>query len=705
MFPVVRNPQMASSTPEMSVMCEQVFSRKSLGYIWSKRNEIDPGQMAIIGALYNNRKKGSIKGSVRVEYKLARSIVGKLGYGRLYGTRGSLETLEREIRGTLCEEFYHDIDVKNAHPVILHQYAKTKYSREMPAVKQYCDNRDACLNAISPNRDEAKTAFLKVMYGGKCEYPFLANYEKEVSSFARMLGAQEEYAELVRHLRKQDKNVYASLLALILQTEERHIMLAMKSSLEKQGWSVDVLAYDGVMVRKNPEIKLTDEMLREVEKDILIATGYVVELVDKAFEKYEVPADAGEIVPKVSMEKYRETKQRFEENHFYYSENNTIAEVAKNGTLKFMSLEHAATKLNGFDFIHSTTNLTDRTPFLSLWLKDSTRRSHSIIDQKPNDEDPEVYSPPIKFRWEEFKKCSNCKNDPINNDAEIIQCFNDLVLLAAGKNEEIKTFIVCWLAHIVQQPFKNPLSAVILTGKEGCGKDTLGDFMCEWIVGDSFAFNYESNDQFWDKHDCTRMGKFFVKIEEANGFLNRQNAGRMKSIITSRTLTVNPKGVAGITTANYNRFMMTTNDGTPVKCEEGSRRFMISACSSEKIGDVAHWKKVRKTLFNPEGADTIGNYLSELDLSDFEPTVFPKNEYMDQLKENEKSAEQRFIKAWDGAELRVTELFEKYCEFCAANKLNGVPTISGFGHKLLPFVRDREIFKTTKDNLAYYAKP
>ena len=95
MFPVVRNPQMASSTPEMSVMCEQVFSRKSLGYIWSKRNEIDPGQMAIIGALYNNRKKGSIKGSVRVEYKLARSIVGKLGYGRLYGTRGSLETLER----------------------------------------------------------------------------------------------------------------------------------------------------------------------------------------------------------------------------------------------------------------------------------------------------------------------------------------------------------------------------------------------------------------------------------------------------------------------------------------------------------------------------------------------------------------------------------------------------------------------------------
>ena len=151
--------------------------------------------------------------------------------------------------------------------------------------------------------------------------------------------------------------------------------------------------------------------------------------------------------------------------------------------------------------------------------------------------------------------------------------------------------------------------------------------------------------------------------------------------------------------------MMTTNDGTPVKCEEGSRRFMISACSSEKIGDVAYWKKVRKTLFNPEGAATIGKYLSELDLSDFEPTVFPKNEYMDQLKENEKSAEQRFIKVWDGKEITVIELYEKYSEFCFENKLNGVNTMLGFGHKLLPFIRDKEITKKFIEGRAYYSKP
>lgn len=683
----------SSTHPEMSIVCEQVFSRRSLGYVWSKRNEIDPGQMAIIKALYDNRKKGSIEGSVRVEYKLARGLVGKLGYGRLYGTRGSLETLEREIRGTLCKEFYHDIDVKNAHPVILHQFAKMKFSREMPAVKKYCDNRDACLNSISTNRDEAKTAFLKVMYGGKCEYPFLSDYEKEVSTFARMLGAHEEYAELVKHLRKQDKNLYASLLALVLQTEERKIMLAMKASLEKQGWSVDVLAYDGVMIRKKPEFKLINEMLRQAEQDIYAETKYEIELVDKEFDSYEVPQEAGEVAPKVSNDLYLETKMKFEENHFYYSPTNTIAEINKNGTLSFYSLEHAATKLNGFDFKHSKA-LQDRTAFLPLWLKDSDRRTYAKIDQKPSD-DIEVYSPPVNFRWTE--------NEPKENNTEIIECFKDLVSLAAGRDEGITQFITFWFAHILQKPFENPLSAVILTGKEGCGKDTIGDFFCEWVLGDVYSHNYTSTKQFWEKHDTGRFGKFFIKLEEANGYLNRQNIGDMKSIITSRTLTTNPKGDKPVTASNYNRFFMTTNEGCPVKVEEGSRRFMVSACSSEKIGDVAYWKKTRATLFNPEGAATVGKYLMNLDLSNFETTIFPENLYLQQIKENEKTAEERFLEQWDGVKLSMQELYPLYDQYCTENSLQ-TTSLNGFGYKLLIPLRDKKIFKRIIENKAYYSK-
>lgn len=651
--------------------------------------------MSILKALYDNRKKGSIDGSVRVEYRLKASVPGKLGYGRLYGTRGSFETLEREIRGTICEEFYHDIDVKNAHPVIMHQFAKRYHNMDMPAVISYCNTRDEHLKSISANRDEAKTAFLKLLYGGKCEYPAFAGFSKEATALSHHLGNMIEHSKLVIHLRKQDKNLYASLLSLIIQREERIIMLAMKASLEQQGWSVDVLAYDGVMIRKKPTMKFTEETLRKTEEDIFAETGYKVELVDKAFEKYDVPADVGEVAPKVSKEDYQKTKLAFEENHFYFSPTNTIAEVGKDGMLSFYSLEHAAVKLNGYDFKHSKTSIMDRTAFLPLWLKDSERRTYSKIDQKPSD-DIEVYSPPVVFKWMEGK----AKDD----SAEIIECFNGLIQLAAGGNKGIAQFITNWLAHILQKPFENPRSVVILTGKEGCGKDTVGDFFCSWMLGNTYSHNYTSTKQFWEKHDTGRFGKFFVKLEEASGFLNRQNVGDMKSIITSENITVNPKGEKPMTAPNYNRFFMTTNEGCPVKVEEGSRRFMVSACSPDKIGDVAYWKKVRATLFNAEGAATIGEYLMNLDLSNFETTVLPENPYLQQIKDNEKTAEQKFLEAWDGEKVGISELHALYVQFCAENSLQCASTLNGFGYKLLVPLRDKQIFKTFVEKRAHYSK-
>jgi hypothetical protein len=261
MFPVVRKRKMSVSSvsdPEalvvnetvgvlgpnpydFSVSCEQVFSRKSVGYIWSKRNELDAGQMVIIKALYDNRKKGSIDGSHRADYKLARSGAGKLGYGRLYGTRGSFETLEREIRGTVCKEFYYDIDIKNAHPVFLYQLAATVYKIDMPEVKRYCENRDAYLKQMKDNngqplsRDDAKSAILKIMYGGKNEHDFLREFEKEVKVFTQLtLGTDAKHSKLLAYVRKLEgdcgqsigsgkkeykiKNIWGTFLALILQT-------------------------------------------------------------------------------------------------------------------------------------------------------------------------------------------------------------------------------------------------------------------------------------------------------------------------------------------------------------------------------------------------------------------------------------------------------------------------------------------------------
>jgi hypothetical protein len=118
--------------------------------------------------------------------------------GRLYPKRGasSVQGLKRDVRKALTHDNYTDIDIVNCHPVLLSQLFK-KHNIECPYLDEYIENREEHLEAIMPlisdivdelpdsyekhriikelhgrkssslRRDEAKTQFLRVMYGGR----------------------------------------------------------------------------------------------------------------------------------------------------------------------------------------------------------------------------------------------------------------------------------------------------------------------------------------------------------------------------------------------------------------------------------------------------------------------------------------------------------------------------------------------------------
>lgn len=675
------------------IVCEQVFSKNALGFLWSKRDELDPGQASLLDSLYKGRKKGSIEGSFISEYRLPATGAGKLGFGRLYGTKGSMEKLERECRGTLCKQFYHDIDIVNCHPVLLHQFAKRYYDKDLVEVEKYCDNREEYLKLISENREEAKTAVITIMYGGKNAFPFLKEFADEVRSFTKTVMADEKYKELLAYVKRQDGNVYGTFLSLVLQTEERRVMMAMRKSFMNREMSVDVLAYDGVMVRKDPIKLVSKDILREVEQESMEQTGYKIQLTDKEMDSYEVPDEKVEIAPKITREMYEERKMLFEENHFYYRPGNSIAEVYQN-QLSFYEIPHAKICMNSFDFKHSNA-LKDRTSFIDLWLADDKRREIHTIDQKPSD-DPTVFSPPTVFRYSTFKE---------EADEKAVELFLDLAKETAGGSEPILEYKLNWYAHLIQKPFENPKTALIFTGKKGCGKDTEGDLLMEWIVGDMYSHNYTSTTQFWDKHDCDRLNKLFIKLEEASGYVNRKNVGDMKARITSRTNTVNPKGKGSITSANYNRYMMNSNEGDPVKTEEGERRFLTIACGSNWVGDRDKWTLIRKILFCPSGARAIGEYLASRDISQWDPRLFPENEYQDDLINAERSPEDYFMDSINkGRMMSGSEIWNAYQSYCNEKSLNGITNQTAFGRALLTYIRDGVLKKDRKTRGIVYIK-
>jgi hypothetical protein len=682
------------ATTPLKYETAQMFSKRGLGFLWAKRDELDPGQVSILQTMYNSRKKGSITGYQEIVYKYSKSNAGKLGYGRLYGQKGSLETLEKEIRGTLCKDYYYDLDFVNCHPVLLLQFAKQCYNKELPEVENYVKDRDAYLAHIGSNRDDSKSEIFRIFYGGRNTVPFLEPLAREVREFTRFLVKSGEFADLYDAVKHED-NIYGTYLSYILQTKERICMLALKTILEQRGYKIDVLAYDGVMVRKEENVLITDELLEDIQAQIYDKTGFRLHVVIKPFSSYPIEEYDGDICPKVGKREYMEKKMAFEERYFYYVEKNAIAEIQENKSLNFYTLPHAEVYLNSWDFIHGS--FTDRTSFLYLWLKDPARRVVKTITMKPSD-DPFAYVQPITFAYTGGAKVEDDKK------SAYLDLWNALVSAVSGGDSEKRAYLEKWLAHCLQKPFDLQGTALVVTGDKGVGKDTLFDFFSVHVLGNIYCANYTSTQQFWDKYDTGRMNKLLVKLEEAVGALNRQNDSAFKARITSMHQTFNPKGVGAFTCENFNRYVLTTNESNPVRIEDNDRRFVLMTASRELQGNHAFWKEVREKLFTGEGGRVVGEHLMAMDLKEFNPRILPKDEYKEAIANAEKSSEQLFIESWDGVEVGATELYRIYVQYCAENQLPYCNSAKSFGMRLLVFIRDKKIFKRRENGSTYYNK-
>jgi len=264
--------------------------------------EADHDQVTNLLAFYGSRTPGT--NMVPVTYNLSNSVPGKLDFGRLYGnlshwdlrfgyifgTKGSLETLPRRIRGVLCDSIYWDLDFKNCHPVILVQMMEQAKFRG-PFLKLYATKREEFFDYMwavhGRKREQLKTDVIRCIFGGMptaAAGGLIMGIYKEVRKFIENLKKDPAYAALLPHARGQP-NPNGSFLSFILQTHERTAMLAMREFLEKAGRSVDVLAYDGVMIRKlDGETECLARLLTDCEAAVAAETSWRLELQVKPME-------------------------------------------------------------------------------------------------------------------------------------------------------------------------------------------------------------------------------------------------------------------------------------------------------------------------------------------------------------------------------------------------------------------------------------
>jgi hypothetical protein len=284
--------------PDMSILKTEEFDVDFAQWIVNNK-DISKDERDAVRKLLKDRRNGN---KHETSYKLGKDIKHE-DLGRFIAVRTTgLQWLSRECRGALAQKYYWDVDIRNAQPTLLQQYAE-KRGWKCDKLKHYNANRDDYLaelmETLQINRDLAKKRVSALMFGGGAVgmSPFFVDeLGPELGFLMRNIFTenQHKYPTIVKK-----PNATRSMMAMVLQTEERACLMAMDVSLAKQGRSLDVLIHDGGLVRKKDgETKFPEEVLRRIEQDVKDLLEYEISLAVKPLTTTFVRNDdEGEMLP------------------------------------------------------------------------------------------------------------------------------------------------------------------------------------------------------------------------------------------------------------------------------------------------------------------------------------------------------------------------------------------------------------------------
>jgi len=190
------------------------------------------------------------KGEVKKDYAFTQVTPIEVG-GRLYCGK-SVQGLPKDIRGLLFRECTTDIDMKNAHPVILRYLCKI-HSIACPNLSWYIDHRDEILDEMGK---EGKELFLKAVnddkLNKKISNPFFKNFDKECKSIQQQLTKLDCYSHIVETVPDaRIRNIVGSGLNRILCVFENKILQDLHHVCNKNRLEAAAFMFDGLMVYGN----------------------------------------------------------------------------------------------------------------------------------------------------------------------------------------------------------------------------------------------------------------------------------------------------------------------------------------------------------------------------------------------------------------------------------------------------------------------
>lgn len=586
------------------------------------------------------------KGYVKVTYKQS---AGSGKTGRYFGQ--GLQGMPRCVRHTIAKDFYHDVDIKNAHPTLLEWYCSQK-GLVCKHLTDYIDYRDDYFTTLKEvcdmDRDTAKSFMCAIINGKVIKEGHPAGEIEDIVDFynelviirQRIMELEPQLVKLCKKkLKKQckDYNLDGSVVNMLMCDLENKVLIEMCNFFHtRKPHAVDVLCFDGLMIN-NSRITLEKMvlLLPECEDYVLEETGIKISLAIKEMNE-DLKIDPSQLVD----HSYPAMKAKFERDNFKCITPVSFFNV-ENGSIH---TQNKADLISAYEHLQFVNADGKEVSFVRQWLKDPEMRKYKYVKCLP----PPLKCPTHTYNlWDGFAIGRvELKNVSEKDEEDFLFLLGHIKLLSNNDGPSNDYFLK-WLACLFKRPgYKNNI-CIPFKSKQGIGKDLFYTLL-ENMIGSYFCGNIESAEHnIFGQFNSFLQDKVFVVLNEFSGSVGFKYDGKIKDMITRqyepiRKMRTDLKDK----TPSFCHYMMFTQKEFPVRIERGDRRFFPIEIT-QKIPDKDYFDRLAsivKENVNWNALRMLYDHLLTIDVSSVDwKNDRPMTEYMTDLMENSDDREMKFL--------------------------------------------------------------
>ena len=248
------------------------------------------------------------------------------------------------------------------------------------------------------------------------------------------------------------------------------------------------------------------------------------------------------------------------------------------------------------------------------WMEWDDRKTYSGLTFDPSTSAVEIQTPTgILFnRWKGF----SIEPEEGNDD----DLYWELVKTGlCNDNEEYYQYVRKYLAHMIQKPTEQPLTAIGIVSSQGVGKGAFVETVGE-LLGSHFNANIKMRDltgQFTGAMKDLILGF----VDEASWGGDKASSGQLKSTITESTARLELKGKDAVTVPTYKRLIFASNNPYYYHADKDDRR-LLPLEPNEKVinkGNTEFWDKFWDKKYKGKMQANLLRHLLDEDISDFNP--------------------------------------------------------------------------------------